>query len=44
MPEFPKSEERGMLEQMIDAMNQGDQDTIAECCDSGVFRSMDPEV
>ena len=33
-----------MLEQLIDAVSQQDDETIAQCCNSGIFKAMDPEV
>ena len=44
VPEFASSEERALLEQLIDAVSQSDDETVAQCCDNGIFKSMDPEV
>ena len=44
LPEFGTSEEAVLLQKMVDAYSQQDEEVLQECTADGIFRAMDPEV
>ena len=44
IPEFGNSEETVLLDKMVDAYSQQDEEVLKECTSDGIFRAMDPEV
>lgn len=41
---FASSDDYTTLDDLIEAVSSHDNESIVQCCDSGVFKAMDPEV
>lgn len=41
---FSTSEDYTVLDELVDAVNNNDKESVVQSCSSHVFRAMDPEV
>ena len=44
VPDFKGTEDEKLLEQLVESVSQHDDETMIQCCNSGILKSLDPEV
>lgn len=43
VPDFKGTEDEKVLEQLVESVSQHDAETMIQCCNSGILKSLDPE-